>query len=229
MKNFIYSTFLLALGFQGQSQILGQVIGQVRNLPSTIKEGAVFQKKKSYVNVGVGFPNLFFKASDITGIISGQYTTEKKGFLTTMATYEYALKPNIGIGLMLGYSKGEFRYVSNSNANNYFGFKGSFLNIGLLSNYHIYSDKNVDVYSGAMLVYNSKKITNNSSGNTSITIPILGTFDLFSLVTAPTAPPILYQLSVGIRAFPFKTKQVGFFAEGGYGITAIKAGVAAKF
>jgi hypothetical protein len=225
---FIISLALCFIVIQSVGQ-LGQVISQMRNVQSTITSDAVYKKGKSFAQVGIGFPNLFFVASDLSATATSLYSTQKKGFVNFVANYEYAIKPNIGIGVIFGYSAGEYRYVSKTNPANYFGYKGSFVNIGVLSNYHIYSNKNVDFYTGAMLVYNAKNIKDNSSGNTSITIPFIGTISVFQLISAPKASDLLYQVSLGLRAFPFKQKNIGFFAEAGYGITVLKLGVASSF
>jgi hypothetical protein len=216
MKAFFIVSLLVIINLSSQAQGL-------RNMPSRITADAVYQKGKVYVNAGVGFPNLFFKVSELTGILSNLYTTQKKGFLTMHATGEYALQQNLGVGLLLGYAEGQYRYTSTTNSNNYYGFKGSFLNIGVLSNYHILSNKTIDVYTGAMLVYNSKKVSPIKNG----TISTVENF-LFQQITQPDVPELLYQVSVGLRVFPFKTKTIGFFAEGGYGVTLVKAGIAIK-
>lgn len=229
MKKLFPILMFLFLGYFTQAQ-LGQIIGQVRNIKSNIKKDAVYQKGTSFAQVGLGFPNVFFKASDIISAATGFYTTQKKGFISTAAMYEYAIRPNIGVGFIVGYSKGEYKYISTNNPNSYFGFAGTFYNIGVLGNYHVFSDKVFDIYTGGMLVYNGKNVKETNKGNTSVTIPFLGTVNVFSLVTKrPDAPQILYQVSLGARVFPFKTKSIGFFAEGGYGINILKMGVTSKF
>lgn len=229
MKKLISCLFVVILCSAARAQVISTIANAMRNTPSHITEDAMYQKGKSYINVGIGFPNLFFKASDITGSLSNLFSTKKRGFVTTMATYEYAIKENLGIGLLLGYAQGEYRYVSNTDANSYIGFKGTFYNIGFLSNYHIHSDKVCDIYTGAILVYNGKKITPTGNANVSINIPFLGNISVADFINKPTAPDLLYQLSIGARVFPFNAKPIGLFAELGYGITIIKLGLATKF
>jgi hypothetical protein len=211
------------------AQIVQGIANQMRNTPSRITDDARLQKGHVYVNAGIGFPNLFFEASDLASELSGFFEIQKKGFLTTHATIEYMIKNNLGIGLLLGYAQGEYRYASKTNSKDYLGFKGSFYNIGITSTYHFFANKNWDVYTGAMLVYNGRNIKPTGNANIGYTIPIINVYvSVADLISKPTSPDLLYQVSIGARAYPFKDKPIGIFVEGGYGITIVKTGLTIK-
>ncbi len=210
------------------AQVVQTIANEMRNIPSRISDDAMLQKGHVYINAGIGFPNLFFKASDLTSTLTNFFETQKKGFLTTHATIEYMIKNNLGIGLLLGYAQGEYRYVSKTNASDYLGFKGVFYNIGLSSTYHFYANKKWDVYTGAMLVYNGRNITPTGNANIGVNIPFLGYISVANVISKPSSPDLLYQVSIGARAYPFTGKPIGIFVEGGYGITIIKTGLTFK-
>ena len=121
-------------------------------------------------------------------------------------SYEYGISDKIGIGGYVGYASKS--YTTGFSA---FDYKVTYMIFGAKGNYHFYQSDKIDAYGGVLLGYNSAKVTydNSSSG-----------------FTAPSYGGAVFGGTVGARYY--FTESIAAFAEVGYGIGYLTAGLAYK-
>jgi len=202
-----------------------QVREVIQSLNQKIDTNGVFQKKGHHFFAGVGFPNLVFAGSDLAkNIFRLGYNTKKEGLLTWVAGYEYGITDKFSAGVNGTYAKGNYTYSSTSNPASFFKYDGTFYTIGVRGSYHAIVTKKWDIYTGAMVAYKKSNVNISSSGGEAAAY--LSIIDLF---INDSKGSFGYDVFAGARYFPpgktGSAPQFGFFAEAGYGITVIKAGI----
>jgi len=163
--------------------------------------GNAFNKGQGalHAGIGIGFAGLF-GVSDLPPI--------------TLA-YEAAIQPKIGIGGIVGYTSSSFDGGTSGTYS--YKYKYTYIIVGARGNYHFLEDnEKFDAYGGVTLGYN---IVSSSITET-------GTKSPFFTPAAASASFMLFGGHLGGRYY-FSPK-FGLYAEAGYGIGYINAGVVLK-
>jgi hypothetical protein len=125
------------------------------------------------------------------------------------ASYEYGISEKIGIGAYAGYASKSFATGFAA-----LDYKVTYMLFGAKGNYHFFQSDKIDAYGGVLLGYNSAKITyDNGTPN-------------FPGYVSPTYGGVVYGGSVGARYY--FTDSIAAFAELGYGLGYLNAGLAYK-
>jgi hypothetical protein len=200
----------------------GQIREIIQAIPSKIDTNGVFQKKGHHFFLGLGFPNLVFKGSELANnIFLLGFNTKKVGLLTYVSGYEYGISDKFSIGLNATYASGSYTYTSLTNPTSFFKYSGTFYSIGIRSSYHIIVTDKWNLYTGAMFAYKKSNVKVQDSGGTASTL-----LNLLNTIN-DSKGSIGYDVFAGVKYFPPNKSgnHIGIFAEAGYGITVIKAGV----
>ena len=171
-----------------------------------------FNSGGSYASVGYG---LGIGARASTSVYSAANGYKFSGFGPASLNYEYGINDNIGLGVNLSYSS----YGATWNAGTYdYGYRYSTLGIMARAAYHFdIRNRDLDLYSGVglgFLRYKYNWTSDEPSFNESQYNVNLGT-------------PLGYQIFAGGRYF--FSDLVGAYAEVGYGITVLNAGIVLRF
>lgn len=122
--------------------------------------------------------------------------------------FEYGVSDKIGVGAYVGYSSYDL-----------IGFKYTSILVGAKGNYHFFTDDKFDAYGGLMLGYNSVKVESGTGIGTGLGI--------FNFAPAVEASAVFFGGQLGARYY--FTDSIGAFAELGYGLAYLNAGIAFKF
>ncbi len=161
-----------------------------------------FEKGTSAINIGIGFGNTLY-----TGSFYNQTV------LPISASFEYGIIDKVGVGGFIGYcaSKWEDKWSGYT-----WGWKYSYLVIGVRGNYHFYTTDKLDAYGGLMLGYNIVSSKDYYDGP--------GSYEPYSSATGSQARITVY---AGGRYY--FTNNIGAFAELGWGWTIFNIGLSVKF
>ena len=121
-------------------------------------------------------------------------------------SYEYGITDKIGVGAYVGYASKSF-----DSGFIFSNYKATYTIFGAKGNYHFYNTDKFDAYGGLLIGYNSVSFTYSDST---------------AGYVAPSAGGTLIAPSVGARYY--FTDNIAAFAELGYGIGYLTAGLAYK-
>lgn len=179
----------------------------------------------TFISMSTAFSQTTFKTGDIefaTGI--GIFSTFAKDNATTVVP---PLSARLGVRLSPKFSMAAYAAYSVSEINNEILADGSirdleneFLMLGLRAAAHANPRPNLDVYGGAVIGYNIPTVTENIDG-----APKSAGDDVPSF-RRPAENEFTYSAFVGAAYYP--KERLGVFAEVGYGISILSAGVTFK-
>ncbi len=177
--------------------------------PPRKKKKTAFKQGQSTLQAGTGFPSLV-KPNIDTLLYFGE--VKRKLFPPIQLRYEYAVTGNIGIGGMIGYASADAEITDNTDPENINGFKYTYILAGARGAFHPSTKSpKFDPYVVGFAGLNLTTISPYGPSN-----PLEVTKKTF-----------LWSLHAGAN-FYFVEK-IGAFAEVGYGVAVVNAGVTFKF
>jgi len=167
----------------------------------------------SLVNVGMGF---------------GSYIGTGTGYTTTFPPlyggYEYMINDNITVGIFASYTASEYKYSmptydeTRGVGTDVWKWKFSYLNAGVLGNYHFVNNDQFDAYGGLKLGYTNVSSKFDSSNDETNSI-----FKTLNLATSG----VLFGAQVGARYF--FSEHIAVNLELGYGVAVASGGLTFVF
>jgi len=170
---------------------------------SSKRRAKAYTEGSSSIHLGVGFAPTYY---------GGGYLNSS---LPLAASYEYGFSDRISGGAFVGYSSFNTNYYLNE-----YYYKLTYLTIAARANYHFFfiRDNHWDPYAGATLGYNSVSFTYN---------PYNGYYGPAYTYTGTAGSGLLLGLQAGTHYY--FNKNVGAYAELGFGFSVFNLGVAFKF
>ena len=148
--------------------------------------------------------------------LAGIYGDPKTPPITAM--FDFALNDNFSLGVAAGYAGSEFLYppLSINGKLLEYGFNYSYTVIGTRLAYHISNSEKFDIYFGGLLGY------------TMVSASVIWPEEIdFILEPKASGSYLLYGGFAGLRLF--FNQNIGFYIEGGYGLSLVNGGLAFKF
>jgi hypothetical protein len=176
----------------------------------------VFEKNKSYVTVGYGYPN--FASLVFRNLVSAPAgaTLNSSFFGPAYLKYERGIREKLGISFNLAYASGSVSYTEQAGFYTY-REQGSYntFSFNVKPTYHFYTNSNIDAYVGAgtglRFIASEYSYSGGGSSDYSSDVAITMGFDA----------------TVGIR-YMF-TRNIGAYTELGFAKSLLQSGLTLKF
>lgn len=173
------------------------------------KKKMAFTQGQSSLQAGIGFPSLIKPEID-SFMYFGE--VERSKFPPVQLRYEHAVTNNIGIGMMLGYSKSKVTITDNTDPENINGFNYTYLILGARGAFHL--NANSPKFDPYLVGFGGLNLTTTSS---------------FGPDNPLETQKKIFIWSIHAGANYYFVGPLGAFLEVGYGVSIVNAGLTFKF